>query len=67
MTSVRANVAVLTLAMTSVGDPAARECVVQLSPKLLSAHDDAWGVGLCRFFSDDVDRSKSILMMATVR
>ena len=66
MTSVRADMVV----MTSAGDPAARamrERVVQSLPKLLSARDGAWGVGLCQFFFSDVDRSKLIPMMVEVR
>ena len=70
MISVRADVDADVAVMTSAGDPtvrAARERVVQSSPKLLSTRDGAWGVGLCRFFSNDVDQSKSIPMTAAVR
>ena len=46
MTSVRADVdddvAEMTSAMTSADDTAARERVVQFSPKLLSAREGAW-------------------------
>ena len=54
MISVRADVDADVAVMTLAGDPtarAARERVVQSSPKLLSMRDGAWGVGLCRFFS----------------
>ena len=70
MVDVDADVAVMTLAMTLAGDLAARaacEHVVQSSPKLLLARDSTWGVRLCRFFSSDVDQSKSIPMTAAVR
>ena len=41
MTSIRADVDVDVAVMTSAGYPAARERVVQSSPKLLSARDGA--------------------------
>ena len=70
MADVDADVAVMTLAMMSTSDLAAHaacEHVVQSSPKLLLARDGMWGVRLCRFFSSDVDQSKSIPMTAAVR
>ena len=70
MTSVKADVDADVAVMMLASDPAvrvARERVVQSSPKLLSARNGAWEVGLCRFFSNDVDRSKSIPMTAAVR
>ena len=48
MTSVRvdmdADVAVITSAMTSVGDPVVRERVVQSSSKLLLAREGTWSI-----------------------
>ena len=68
MTSTRADVdagmAMMTLAMMSISDPAARgvrERVVQSSPKLRSTREGAWSI------FGDVDQRKMIPMTAAVR
>ena len=62
--NVDASVVVMTSAMTSISDPAARGVrgrMVQSSPKLQSARKGAWSI------SGDVDQRKMIPMTAAMR
>ena len=63
MTSARADVIVMTSAMTSTGD---QRHVIQFSPKLWSTREGMWSIRWGQFFSGDVDQRKTIPMTATV-
>ena len=69
-TSARADMVMMTLAMTSAGDQRRVECVrhmIQSSQELWSTREGVWRVWWGRFFSGDVDQRKTIPMTAAVR
>ena len=66
MTSARADVVVMTSAMTSTSDQRRVRRVIQFSPKLWSTHKGTWSVRWGQFFSGDVDRRKTIPMTTAV-
>ena len=67
--SARADMVMMTSAMSSTGDQRRVECVrhvIQSSRKLWSTREGVWRVRWGRFFSGDVDQRKTIPMTAAV-
>ena len=68
VTSARADFAGMTSKMMSAGNPiarGAREARRSTSPKFRAAREGTWTIRWSRFFSDDVDRRRTILMVST--
>ena len=66
MTSARADVVVMTSAMTSTSDQRRVRRVIQFSPKLWSTREGTWSIRWGQFFSGDIDQRKTISMTATM-